>query len=205
MKSSNPKLGTSVKDEIKQIESSRNRQKSSAAVTLEAESTEKKAILDARARVLAAAEVTPDDGATLDIIEFQLAGERYGIESTWVKEVRPLRQLVPVPGTPPFVLGIVSVGGQVISVIDIKVFFDLPDKGLTELDKIVIVADGNMEFGLRADAVLGVRKIPLREIQASLPTLAGIRDRYLKGITKESVIILDIQKLFADESLIVND
>jgi len=205
MKSSDPKLGTNVKDEINIIESNRNRQKSSAAVTSEAESTEKIAILDARARALAATRVTPDDGATLDIIEFQLAGERYGIESIWVKEVRPLRQLVPVPGTPPFVLGIVSVGGQVISVIDLKVFFDLPDKGLTELDKIVIVADDNMEFGFRADAVLGVRKIPLREIQASLPTLAGIRDRYLKGITKESVIILDIQKLFADESLIVND
>jgi len=45
---------------------------------------------------------------------FNWQAKRYGIESIWVKEVRPLRQLVPVPGTPPFVLGIVSVGGQVI-------------------------------------------------------------------------------------------
>jgi purine-binding chemotaxis protein CheW len=81
--------------------------------------------------------------------------------------------------------------------------FNLPDKGLTELDKIVIVRNGEVELGIRADVILGMRSIPQGDIQPSLPTLAGIREKYLSGITKDAVIILDIQKLLADENFIV--
>ncbi|HZC03678.1 MAG TPA: chemotaxis protein CheW, partial [Gammaproteobacteria bacterium] len=52
----------------------------------------------------------------------------------------------------------------------------LPAKGLTDLNKVIIVHDPSMEFGILADALLGVRSIPIEEIQASLPTLTGIRE-----------------------------
>ena len=165
---------------------------------------DKKRLLKERARTLAQEDVQVYAGLQyLEVVEFQLAGEVYGIETSYIREVYPLKELVPIPGTPPFFLGITSVRGQILSVIDIKRFFDLPDKGLTELDKVVIVRSGEVELGIRADVVLGMWSIPRGDIQPSLPTLKGVRDKYLRGITKDAVIILDIQKLLADENLIV--
>src|SRR6185369_5807442 len=67
-----------------------------------------------RERAKATARVPPDRESTsglIAIVEFLLADERYGIESVWVREVLPLRDLTPVPCTPPFVLGILNVRG----------------------------------------------------------------------------------------------
>jgi purine-binding chemotaxis protein CheW len=166
----------------------------------------KREILRARAKALAKEEKHEDAGGEyIEIVEFHLASETYGIESSYVREVCPLRELTPLPGTPPFVLGIINVRGRIVSILDIKKFFDLPDKGLTDLNKVLILHGRTMEFGLLADALVGVRKIPTSELQASLPTLKGIREEYLKGVTKERVVILDAEKLLADKKIIVHD
>ena len=142
---------------------------------------------------------------TLEVLEFILGDEKYGIESLHIREVYPLRELTPLPGTPPFVLGIIHLRGQILSVIDIKKFFDLPERGLTDLDKVIIVRNSQMEFGILADSILGVRSIAMAEIQPSLPTLTGIRQEYLKGITRERMVILDAARLLADQKIIVHD
>src|SRR5712692_1713421 len=145
---------------------------------------DKKKVLRARAMELAReAEQEKTAEETMEIVEFLLAHEKYGIQSSYVREVCPLKELTPVPCTPPFVLGIVNVRGQVLSVIDIKKFFDLPEKGLTNLNKVIILRNDKMEFGILADLILGVRFIPVSQIQPSLPTLTGIREHYLKGVT----------------------
>lgn len=169
-------------------------------------SEEKRRILKARARVLAQEPVKEVlDHDHLEVIEFLLSYETYGIESDYVREVYPLTEITPLPGTPPFVLGIVNVRGQILSVIDLKKFFELPEKGLTDLNKIIIVQDDDMEFGILADAVLGIRKLAVKEIEAALPTLTGIRAQYLKGVTKERMVILDADRLLSDESITINE
>jgi purine-binding chemotaxis protein CheW len=92
-----------------------------------------------------------------------------------------------------------------LSVIDIKKFFDLPEKGLTDLNKLIVLDSGAMRFGILADAIVGVRHIPLAEIQPSLPTLTGIREKYLKGVTAGRTVVLDAEKLIADEKIIVQE
>lgn len=141
----------------------------------------------------------------IDVVEFLLAHERYGIECSCVREVYPLEFLTSVPCTPAFVLGIVNLRGEIVSVIDVRKFFDLPQTGLPDLSKILVLDTGSMVFGVLADAILGVRHIPLADIQPSLPTLTGIRDKYLKGITAERTVILDAERLLADESLVVHE
>jgi purine-binding chemotaxis protein CheW len=167
---------------------------------------ERKRILKARARELARDsenEKTIDE--SLEVVEFLLAYEKYGIESCYVREIHPLRELTPVPCTPPFVLGVINVRGQIISVIDIKRFFDLPERGLTDLNKVIILRNEAMEFGILADVILGVVRVPLRNLQSMLPTLTGIREEYLKGITGDRLAILDAAKLLSDEKLIVHE
>lgn len=161
-----------------------------------------------KARAQALAREREDDvaaGESIEILEFRLAYENYGIESTFVREVYPLGDFTPLPGTPPFVLGIINVRGQVLSVIDIKKFFELPERGLSDLNKVIIVHSRAMEFGILADAVVGVRSIPVAELQPSLPTLTGIRCEYLKGVTNERLVVLDVEKILSDESIVVNE
>jgi len=142
---------------------------------------------------------------SIEVVEFLLAHERYAVESAYVREVHPLENLTPLPCTPPFVLGIVNLRGEILSVIDIKKFFGLPEKGLTDLNKIIVLQSANMLFGVLADAIIGVRSVPLAELQPSLPTLTGVREKYLKGVTPDRTILLDAQKLLADETIIVRE
>lgn len=167
---------------------------------------EKKKILKARAKALAREAEDGEEGKeSIEVVEFLLAYEKYAIESSFVREVYPLKELTPLPCTPPFVLGIINVRGRILSVIDVKKFFDLPEKGLTDLNKIIIVHTDEIEFGILADSILGVRWIPLAEIQPSLPTLTGIRAEYLKGVTKERLVVLDAEKILYDKRTIVHE
>lgn len=159
-----------------------------------------------RARAQALAREPHREGAgrkALEVVEFLLAGETYGVEVAYVREVYPLKAFTPLPCTPPFVLGIINIRGQILAVIDLKKFFDLPEKGLTDLNKVIVVHDAHMAFGILADAILGVRSIPLAAIHPSLPTLTGIRGAYLKGVTSERGVILDAGRLLGDSKLIV--
>lgn len=163
-------------------------------------------ILKARAQALAREPGKTEAGAEcLEVVEFLLAHETYAIESRHVREIFPLENLTPLPGTPVFVLGIINMRGEILSVIDIKKFFELPDKGLTDLNKVIVLQSENMLFGILADAIAGTRQIPLTAIQSSLPTLTGIRDEYLKGVTAGRTVVLDAAKLLADEKITVQE
>ncbi len=141
--------------------------------------------------------------ATMEVVEFLVACERYAFELYHIREVCPLKQLTYIPGVPDFVLGITNVRGQIVSIIDLKKIFDLPDQGLTDLKHIVIIKSKVMEFGILADEIVGVKSIPVETIQDSLATFTGIREKYLRGVTAESLVILDGEKVLSDVSLIL--
>jgi len=162
-------------------------------------------ILRERARQLAQPPEDETVGAIIEVVTLLLAYETYAIETSYVREVYPLKDLTPLPCTPPFVAGIVNVRGQVMSVIDLKKLFELPAKGITDLNKVVIISDGDMEFGILADAILDVRNIPLQEIQSGLPTLTGVRETYLKGITAERLVVLDAEKLLHNKDIVIHE
>jgi len=167
---------------------------------------EKKRILRDRAESLAK-QPESEEGLEkyLEVVEFLLAHERYAIETAYIREVYPLRELASLPNTPPFVLGIINVRGQILSVIDIKKFFELPEKGITDLNKVIIIHTDEMELGILADAIIGVRSVPLKQLQPSLPTLTGVRGRYLKGVTKERLVVLDANKIMSDKKIVVHE
>ena len=167
---------------------------------------ERDKILKVRAKIFSRElEAKGEKDEYVEVLEFLLAHEMYGVELKYVREVYPLKELTPISAIPAFVLGIVNVRGEILSVIDIKKFFDLPEKGLTDLNKVIILHSADMEFGILADSIIGVRNILLSELKTSLPTLTGIREEYLKGVTKEREIILDGGKLLSDKSIIVNE
>jgi len=166
---------------------------------------ETKRVLKARAQALAREPAQAQAADALELVEFVLAHERYGVETSFVREIHPLTDLTPLPCTPAFVLGVVNLRGEIVSVIDIKKFFDLPEKGLTDLNKVIVLQSETMRFGILADAVLGVRRVSVAEIQPSLPTLTGVREAYLRGVTAGRTVILDAEKVLADERIVVRE
>ena len=166
----------------------------------------KKQLLKARARELARDnEKEKTVAESIEVVEFLLAYETYGIESSYVREICSLKELTPVPCTPPFVLGIINVRGQIVSVIDMKKFFDLPERGLTDLNKVIIVHGEKMEFGILADSILGVRKISREEIHPPLATLTGVGAEYLTGVTKEPLVVLDMARILSSKNIVVHE
>ena len=82
---------------------------------------DKRAILDERARRLAA----PISDATiatevLEVATFTLSGERYAIETRYVREIVALADFTPVPGGPSVLFGVVNLRGDVLAVFDLR-------------------------------------------------------------------------------------
>jgi purine-binding chemotaxis protein CheW len=203
-----PKISHKKKREIDWCEMARRMELSRAAIERIWTPTDEDSqrILIERAKTLAQEAVPAEIAdASIEVIEFRLAHERYAIASEYVRGVDPLEDFTALPCTPLFVLGIVNVRGEILSVIDLKKFFDLPEHGLTDLNKVIVLESAEMVFGIVADAISGVRRIMRADIQSSLPTLTGIREDYLLGVSAERVVILDAEKLLSDGKLIVQE
>lgn len=163
-------------------------------------------ILRARAQALARPserELTPQ--ASVEVLEFRLATERYAIETRFVREVHPLKNLTPLPCTPPFVLGIVNVRGRIVPVLDLRKFFDLPEQGLTDLHRVILVNGNGLEFGLLADMRMGVRSFALESLQPAPATLSEIGAGYLMGVAAEGMVVLDLGRILADPAILVHE
>lgn len=162
-------------------------------------------ILKARALALAEKPAPGELGDGIEVVEFLLAHEHYAVESCYVREVIYVESLTPLPCTPPFVLGIANVRGEIIPVIDLREFFELPERGLTDLNKIIVLQSGKILFSILVDRIVSVRGILIAHIQPSLPTLTGIRENYLKGITPERLVILDAERLLMDDNIVMQE
>lgn len=188
-------------DEVKRkVEESGERLSKGRALTAE----EAEALLLKRAEAYSSAGVEAEEEGFIEIVEFALASERYAFESSMVREVIPISELTPVPCTPPFVLGIINLRGQILSVIDIKRLFGLPEKGITQLNKVIVLSSEDMEFGVLADEVSGSGRVRSNSLK-TLPTLTGIREEFLKGVTGEGLVLLDAGRLLDDKSIVVRE
>ncbi len=147
-------------------------------------------------------EEKPSDG--LRVVEFLLSYENYAIETKYIREVTPLREITPLPGLPDFVLGLINIRGEILAVLDIKKFFELPGQQLSDLNKVLIVTDGKITFGILADKVFGINIIEKNRIFNTVINLKDKRDDYLHGITNDRQIILDGKKLLTDKKIIIH-
>lgn len=166
----------------------------------------KRVLLERRAKDLAREpHRKADEGILVSVLTFLLAGERYAIETDYIREVYPMKKLTRMPCTPPFILGIINVHGRIISVIDLKLFLELPGKGLTDLNKVIILASGDMEIGVLADEVQELQEIYETRIQPTPGSLRGIGADFIRGVTKEMLIIINAGALLSDERIVVHE
>jgi purine-binding chemotaxis protein CheW len=140
-----------------------------------------------------------------DVVEFLLGVEQYAIEFKYIREIQPLRDLTPLPCVPPFVLGLINVRGQILSVIDIRTLLELPPGTVKLSSKVILVQNQKMEIGILVDDILGARAVDLQNFQPLLPTSTGLRTEFLLGVTKDSVVVLDAEMILSDSRIVVDE
>lgn len=166
------------------------------------DSSQQQGLLRQRAKQYAAAPHADESSAadTLSVLTFELSGERYGVDVMLVRAVRPLPKITPVPATPRFYKGVVNLRGQLVTVLDLRSFFEMADPTRQDPPReLIIVRANQLEIGLLVKTVIGVTTVP----QAAIRPFEQLR--YARGVTPDRLVLLDIARLFEDERLIVRD
>ncbi len=165
---------------------------------------QKQCILAERAVALAQGkEKDAEQGATLRLVEFTLAQQRYAVETCYVREVQHVTSITPIPCTPVFVLGVIGVRGRILSVIDLLAFFDHPQARVSEGGTVIVFGTEELEVGVLVDGILGAHTVSLQDIRSAPAGLSSIRREYLRGVGKEQLLLLDIERLFSDERMLI--
>ena len=164
-------------------------------------------ILQARAREIRAVGSQEDEGELLEILEFTLGDGCYAFPLQWVSEVFRADEITEIPGAPAFVKGVVNVRSRIYSVIDLSSLLALPAKSEATSDStgdlLLILTSSEMEFAVYIDCLVGVRSLLLKRLQTSLPTLEGTQAEYFKGVTSDRLVLLDVEKLLNDKSMVI--
>jgi len=94
---------------------------------------------------------------------------------------------------------------KILSVIDIKRFFNLPAKGITNLNKVIVVKYNDIELGILADEIYGNISINLEELQTKVTTISETQESFIIGVSKDRLILVDIKQLLSNEKIIINE
>ena len=135
---------------------------------------------------------------TQSFLTFDLGTERYGINVMLVRGVRSVPHITPIPGTPNFYRGVINVRGQIITVLDLRLFFGLTGPETMSLPgEIVLAQVESLQLALLAQQIHGVVALTAAEIKSveHLP--------YAMGITRDRTVILNLNLLFEDKRLLV--
>lgn len=158
-----------------------------------------------RAALLALKDTEPgSDADYVDVVEFELSGERYGFELRGIKEVSYLRDFVQLPYCPDFFMGIFKLRGEAVPLIDIRKFFELAGTPISDMNRIIIISDGDLNIGVLADRIYEIRRIDRADIHRSLLSGGDFRDEFTIGVTYDRLIVLDAVKLLRSKKLIIN-
>lgn len=169
-------------------------------------------ILEQRARRLALAPVEETDRREMvDLVFVRSGRELYGLDVQYITALRPVERITRVPRVPEWVVGVVNLRGHILSVVDLRRFFDLPEgQGQGISPYLITVETPEMELALLADEVLAVGTVPVGQIQEAGGTVRGIRPEYVRGfVRRESdngeslVVVLDLKAVLAARHLVI--
>ncbi len=158
---------------------------------------------------------------TIQLVSFELDKEEFASRIGDLREIIKIREIVPIPGAPAFIAGILNVRGQIVIVVDLEKRFSLKRDHEATPQHIIIVEVENTVFGILVDEVTGVLRVPTTSIKQTPGLITSkIHADYLKGVVvlegetrKESagtgetataarlLLLLDIPKMLSEKEL----
>ena len=148
-------------------------------------------------------QVKAKNGELTRWVTFHLDREVYGINVMQVQEVLRYSEIAPVPGSPDYVLGIINLRGNVVTVIDTRMRFGIEPMEVTDSSRIVIIEAGGQVVGILVDSVAEVVDLSVDDIDPAPNIGTEESAQFIKGVAnlgQELLIIIDLNKLLtADE------
>jgi len=135
-------------------------------------------------------------------VTFRLGEEIYGIDVLQVQEVLRITEISPVPGAPHYVLGIINLRGNVVTVIDARNRFGLPPKETDDASRIIVVDAFDKVVGLLVDNVSEVAYVPNSQIEVGPNVGADDGNKFVSGVSNRDgdlLIMVDLGKLINTE------
>lgn len=135
-------------------------------------------------------------------VTFRLEEETYGINVMQVQEVLPMTEIAPVPGAPPYVMGIINLRGNVVTVIDTRMRFGLVQREPDQACRIVVIEAGDQVAGILVDSVAEVIEVKESEVDTA-PSVGNEESaRYIYGVVSRGndlLILIDVNKMLTRE------
>jgi chemotaxis signal transduction protein len=170
-----------------------------------------KQILRSRARLLARPLVMEQDRQIVfELVEFKACGRRLAVETKFVDEAITIKDISLVPQTSPLVSGITNVRGQIVTVVDLSVLFDInqsaadanlrkqSNKAAKSASDGLILRFGALRLAVCVDEVLGVRQLDSGELSQGFTGLSDRLSQFTVALTTDLLIILDAKRIFTD-------
>ena len=138
----------------------------------------------------------------LQWVTFQLDRETYGINVMQVQEVLRYTEIAAVPGAPDYVLGIINLRGNVVTVIDTRSRFGLQPAEVSDNSRIVIIEAEKQVIGILVDSVAVVVYLRASEIDVAPSVGTEESAKFIQGVSNrdgELLILVDLNKLLSDD------
>lgn len=129
------------------------------------------------------------------LIVFRILQEWYGVDVAKVQEIVKNEKITYLPSSPPHIVGIFSLRGQILSATDLRSVFGLPQEKVAESSTLVIVKSGILETGFLVDGVAEITEVPLSKIEPTLATIASGQTDYIEGHCKMDQKLIGILKV----------
>lgn len=135
----------------------------------------------------------------LEVLEFVLDGNAYGINVAKIKEITPYQPVTPVPNSHPSIEGIFMPRDTMITAIDLK---NCLQRGVSKEGGLFIITNFNkLDIAFHVDAVRGIHRVSWENIIKPGATVSSAEESISTGIVKldnRLIIILDFEKIVAD-------
>ncbi len=135
------------------------------------------------------------------LVTFKIDQEEYAVKIANVQEINRMTEVTKIPRAPYYIEGIVNLRGNVISALDLRRLFKLPERQITDATRIIIADFNGKRTGIIVDSVSEVLRFEKSLIEAPPDILSsGIDSDYVEGVGKldggkRMVLILDISKV----------
>jgi purine-binding chemotaxis protein CheW len=132
---------------------------------------------------------------SLEILIFEVEGQRHGIASAAVREIVPMVTLMPLPHGPAMVEGVINLRGNVVPVVNVRSQFGLPSRAPRHTDHLIVASAGDRLVALRVDRALNLLRVDGANIEGFPSAQNGTCVAKLPG---DLVLVHDLGTFLSD-------
>lgn len=138
--------------------------------------------------------------STVELLAFWVANEEYAVEIVHIQEIIKLPLITPVPRARSQVMGVISLRGTIVPIMDLRAVLRLDRQPLTRSNRILVLRAEGDPLGLLVDKVTSVVRIERDSIELKPAGIARANQDMLDGVGRvgdRMLIVLDVPALLS--------